>query len=66
MLKQPLRFIPTYLAISAIAAIATGQQRSGEQLIAVGWVQAAGEIRIHTHKSDLGKTLRWGHVSVER
>jgi len=26
-----------------------------EQLIAVGWVQAAGEIRIYAHSSDLGK-----------
>jgi len=31
------------------------EEKDGEKPIAVGWVQAAGEIRIYFHKSDLGR-----------
>jgi hypothetical protein len=44
--------VPVALVVSA----ACGQpERAGEeQLLAVGWVQAAGEVRIYSRKEDLG------------
>jgi hypothetical protein len=30
-------------------------QKTKERLVAVGWVQAAGEVRIYARKADLGK-----------
>jgi len=43
------------VSICLICTVGCAHQASNEQLIAVGWVQAAGEIFIYAHKSDLGK-----------
>ena len=43
------------LVASIGATCAQPEQKLDEHLIAVGWVQAAGEIRIYTQKEDLGR-----------
>jgi hypothetical protein len=49
---------PVWLAVTLTCfVIVTGNSadRGEEHLITVGWVQAAGEIHIYAHRSDLGR-----------
>ena len=54
---QVLSWPAAVLAFVAGISTACGQseQKLDEHLIAVGWVQAAGEVRIYARKEDLGK-----------
>lgn len=45
-------FVPVICMLNAVAC---AHNETREQLVAVGWVQAAGEIRIYARQSDLGK-----------
>ena len=45
--------VGTLVCFTVIAG--PSKEQTKEQLIAVGWVQAAGEIHIYVHRSDLGR-----------
>src|ERR1700722_4484497 len=53
MFKNIVWLVATITGFGAVMGYS--EDKSKDQLIAVGWVQAAGEIHIYAHRSDLGK-----------